>query len=179
MSELKHSKIVLLGYMGSGKSTTGKVLARQLKRPFYDLDQVIESEVNLSIREIFDQSGAIFFRKKEKEVLSTLLQTNENAVISLGGGTPCYYDNMGEINNTPGCISIYLNASITTLTSRLRDQKVNRPLLKNVNSNPELAEFIAKHLFERRPFYLQATCSINVDHKTNSAVVNEILTTLN
>ena len=78
-------KIILVGYMASGKSTIGKLLSESLHIPFYDLDYLIETKLNLKISEIFEQKGELFFRKKEKEVLEYFLNTTENYVLALGG----------------------------------------------------------------------------------------------
>jgi shikimate kinase len=89
----------LLGYMGSGKSTVGKELARILSVPFVDLDSEIEKSENKSVSQIFDERGAIYFRKKEKLVLEEVLSSEKNTVLSLGGGTPCYFGSMNYLNN--------------------------------------------------------------------------------
>ena len=86
-------KVVLLGYMGSGKSSVGALLASKLEISFFDLDAIIEEEEQLSVNEIFAKKGEIYFRKKEHSVLHSLLEKKESFVLSLGGGTPCYFNN--------------------------------------------------------------------------------------
>ncbi len=165
-------KILLLGYMGSGKSVVGNLLAKQLKITFYDLDKLIENHLQMSISEIFKQKGEIYFRKIEHHFFKELINSNENFVLSLGGGTPCYSNNhllfIGE-----NIVSIYLNASIETLYSRLILESNDRPLIANL-SDEEFKEYIAKHLFDRSYFYNQATFKIMVNDKTIQEITNEI-----
>lgn len=166
-------KIVLLGYMGSGKSTIGKLLATTINSPYKDLDEIIEKETDLSIKNIFEQKGEVFFRKLETRILTELLRSEERFVLSLGGGTPCYGNNMQLIKNQ-NTISFHLKASNETLSNRLLNQTHERPLIKDLNKNT-IGEFIAKHLFERNYFYNQATASIVTEDKTPAEIVGEIL----
>ena len=154
-------KIVLLGYMGSGKSTVGKQLAAHLGLRFIDLDSYIEEKLNTTIPELFRTKGEIFFRLKEHKLLKEVLEDQEDIVISLGGGTPCYSNNMDLVlENTPNVF--YLKLSIPALAARLQDEKLQRPLISHL-PDEELPEFIGKHLFERNPFYNQATHIIAAD----------------
>lgn len=166
-------KIILLGYMGAGKSTIGKIIALKLNIPYFDLDSVIEQELNTTISNIFTEKGEVFFRKKEHEILHRIINNNPSYVLSLGGGTPCYANNH-LILQKEGIISIYLKASITTLAMRLKDQKEHRPLLNN-GSDDTLETFIAKHLFDRSYFYHQAKYIIPVDGKSTDEITSEIL----
>ena len=165
-------KIVLLGYMGCGKSLIGDFLAKKLQITFYDLDQEIECMSQSSIVELFQSKGEIYFRKKENEVLKALLSKNESFVLSLGGGTPCYYNNH-ELIIQEGVFSIYLKATVDTLVSRLINEKSKRPLLHN-QDEVALKDFINKHLFDRNFYYHQATKVVNVDGKSAEQIVNEI-----
>jgi shikimate kinase len=165
-------KIVLLGYMGCGKSLIGDFLAKKLQITFYDLDQEIECMSQSSIVELFQSKGEIYFRKKENEVLKALLSKNESFVLSLGGGTPCYYNNH-ELIIQEGVFSIYLKATVDTLVSRLINEKSKRPLLHN-QDEVVLKDFINKHLFDRNFYYHQATKVVNVDGKSAEQIVNEI-----
>ena len=169
-------KIILIGYMASGKSTIGKLLSESLHIPFYDLDDLIETNLNLRISEIFEQKGELFFRKKEREVLENFLNTTENYVLALGGGTPCYYDNF-EFYQSESIHSVYLKASVGTLLKRLSSQKATRPILSRFNEE-ELQEFVAKHLFERSYFYHQVETILSIDNKKESEIVNEIVSKL-
>ena len=165
-------KIVLVGYMGSGKTEIGKLLSKKVNLPFYDLDYLIENEFSKTINQIFEEKGEIFFRKKEHEVFANKINTNESFVLSLGGGTPCYANNH-EFLKKEDVISVYLKASIPTLKSRLKFNLSNRPLLKDL-SEEELTEYIAKHLFDRSFYYNQSKYTITVDDKSPLEVVEEI-----
>ena len=166
-------KIILVGYMASGKSTIGKLISEELNIPFYDLDHLIEINLNLKINEIFEQKGELFFRKKERDILIDFLNSTENYILALGGGTPCYYDNF-QLYQLVNIHSIYLKASIDTLANRLHSQKNTRPLVSRF-SNEELQEFVAKHLFERNYFYNQVKTIVSVDKKKESEIVTEII----
>ena len=162
--------------MASGKTTIGRLISESLELPFYDLDSIIEQELKISINEIFEQKGELFFRKKESEVLEAFLKKTDNYVLALGGGTPCYYDNFSQYQ-TEDIKSFYLKASVTTLWERLKSQKNTRPILANLN-NEALNEFVAKHLFERNYFYNQVQTVISVDNKNEQEIVSEILSKL-
>ncbi len=169
-------KIILLGYMGCGKSKVGAFLAEKLQFSFYDLDQEIEKATEQSITALFKGKGEIYFRKKENEILKQFLKKDENFVLSLGGGTPCYYDNH-ELLQQKGVFSIYLKASVATLVNRLIKEKKHRPLLHN-QDEIALKDFINKHLFDRNFYYHQATKIVNVDDKSVEQIANEINTLL-
>ena len=170
-------KIVLIGYMGVGKSTIAKLLSEKIGLKSVDTDVFIENNEQLSINEIFDKKGEIYFRKKEHETFRCFLENNESLIISVGGGTPCYSNNH-EFLKLEKVISIYLKASIETLHNRLINQNTNRPLLAN-QSEEGLKELIAKNLFDRSFFYNQAKNTIVVDGKSPSAIVDEIEKLLN
>lgn len=166
-------KIVLLGYMGCGKSTIAQNLSKITNIPFLDLDKCIEERANLSINEIFEKHGEVYFRKLEHEMFVELLQSSENNIIGLGGGTPCYANNH-ELLKGEGVTSIYLKASIATLYNRLVHNKSKRPLIANMNEE-EMKEFIAKHLFDRSFYYNQAKHKVSVDNKSVEETVQDIL----
>lgn len=159
--------------MASGKSAVGKQLSDKLKMPFIDLDSYIENHLNTSISEIFDKKGEIFFRLKESECLKELLNREDNFILSLGGGTPCYAGNMDLIENSGSSRSFYLKTSVKTICSRLINEQDKRPIVARVKSE-ELPEFIAKHLFERSFFYEKATFNIKTDDKKISEISEEI-----
>ncbi|WP_410881106.1 shikimate kinase [Myroides sp. DW712] len=170
-------KIIILGYMGAGKSTIAQQLAEELRLPSYDLDHEIEKQQQQKITTIFAKKGEVFFRKMEYQVLQQLLQQEERAIISLGGGTPCYANNHLVLQQE-GIESFYLKASIQTLTQRLEKEKEHRPILQT-NTEDTLETFIAKHLFDRSYFYHQAKHIVTVDNKTVDQIVQEITTILN
>lgn len=169
-------KISLIGYMGSGKSTVGRSLAKKLKLNFIDLDHKIEESENKKISEIFKEKGEIYFRKVENQILKKLLHSNESFILALGGGTPVFYNSMELINQFSE--SFYLKLNPTELKNRLIKEKTKRPLIAHLNDE-DLEEFIAKHLFERNPFYSEAKNQINIKEKTIDEVVTLVFQILN
>ena len=170
--------IVLMGYMGSGKSIIGKKLAQILGYQFCDLDTYISDKEGATISQIFNDKGEIYFRKIESTALKTILQTGENMVLSLGGGTPCYGNNLRYINNTNSVKSFYLKASIPILADRLITEKAFRPMISHLTSNEGIIEFIGKHLFERSVFYSKSDYTIITDHKSVDEVIEQIVVQL-
>ena len=165
-------KIVLVGYMASGKTEIGNLLSKKLHLPFFDIDHLIENDVSKTVNEIFEEKGEIFFRKKEQEVFAYKINSNDSFVLSLGGGTPCYANNHLFLQNDD-VISIYLKGSIETLVDRLKINKDKRPLLKNL-ANDEFSEFVAKHLFDRSFYYNYSKHTIKIDDKSPFDIVEEI-----
>lgn len=159
--------------MGSGKSLISSKLNSIKKIEKIDLDFEISKELENSIPEIFEKRGELFFRKKEKEILERIFSLKEECILSLGGGTPCYYDNMEVINENS--ISIYLRAKVDTLVKRLLEDKIHcRPLINRI-PDEQLLEFIGQHLFERNHFYNQAKIIIDTDNLTAEEIADEIL----
>jgi shikimate kinase len=169
-------KIILLGYMGCGKSTIADSLSKNIKIPFVDLDKYIEEKTELTIKAIFEQYGEIHFRKLEHEYFIELLNASEPLIIGLGGGTPCYANNH-ELLKGVNRQSVYLKASVDTLFNRLSANKSKRPLIANKNDD-ELKEFIAIHLFERSYYYNQAQHIVVVDGRTVEETVSDVLSVL-
>lgn len=169
-------KVVLVGYMGSGKTTVGKLLAKELNFEFVDLDVYIETRLNQKISDLFATKGELYFRKKESELLNELLDDNRDLVIALGGGTPCYGVNMDTILQKTDLV-FYLKLSIASLIERLHKEKVHRPLIAHLKDE-DLPEFIGKHIFERGVFYSRAHFTVIADHKDVEAVKEEIVTLL-
>lgn len=165
-------KIVLLGYMASGKSTIGREISKKLDMKFIDLDDYISKREKRSISEIFKVEGEIYFRKIEGSYLGEILNSKDSFILSLGGGTPCYSNNMELILNSEAS-SIYIKASIKTLVSRLTAEKRKRPLVAKLEDD-NLIEFVAKHLFERSFFYEQASITINTEDKSTEEITTEI-----
>lgn len=166
------SKIALLGYMGSGKSAVGKTLAERLAVPFFDLDTLIEADLNATIREVFDSKGEIFFRKAESRVLNAFLSKHDTFVLATGGGTPCYGNNLKDLHDARA-VTFYLQTNIPVLANRLRSEKEERPLIRHL-SDTDLIEFIGKHIFERSAFYNQAQHTIATGDKTVEGVAKTI-----
>jgi shikimate kinase len=150
-------RIYLVGLMGSGKTTAGKTLAKKLGVPFHDLDDIIETEIGMTISEYFEQFGEDKFRIVEQECLRKTFSF-EDVVIATGGGAPCFFTNMDEIKNNG--ISFYLNANVNLLCSRLIDVKDKRPLISDI-SNEQLAENLRGLLDRREPFYEKADYAVN------------------
>ncbi|MFO7977326.1 MAG: shikimate kinase [Bacteroidales bacterium] len=149
-------RIYLIGFMGSGKSTLGKRLARRLDYGFQDLDHEVEKNQGMSVGEIFSKHGEAYFRKLEqKQLHETAL--HDNMVIATGGGTPCFFDNMDFIIRSG--MSVYLRMSHLSLAHRLENAFTRRPLLDDLQGEP-LQQYIAQKLQEREPYYLQAHCII-------------------
>lgn len=167
-------KIILSGYMGSGKTGVGKLLAHRIQLPFLDLDVLISSAENRSITEIFEYSGEIYFRKKESELLSKKVNSEEDFILALGGGTPCYGNNLETLQKNPDVILIYLKTSINELKKRLLPEIEHRPLISHLKSEKLLEDFIGKHLFERSFYYSQSQIIISTDGKTLEDISEEI-----
>jgi shikimate kinase len=167
-------KIVLIGYMGSGKSSIGKQLANLLNLQFKDLDQEIELVEKQSIEEIFSNKGEIYFRKKEIEVLKSVLNENSSTILATGGGTPCFGNTMEYLNADKKSITIYLKATIDSLVNRLYEERKKRPLIAHIKSKEELKDFISKHLFERSYYYNLASIKVDTDNLSVEEISEEI-----
>lgn len=167
-------KIVLMGYMGSGKSTVGKLLSELLNLPFKDLDYEIQKEEAMSIPEIFSKKGEIYFRKSESKVLKALLALDESFILATGGGTPCYANSLSEMLNDSETLTIYLKVPLQVLCERLMAQRESRPILSHLNTKEELLEFVGIHLFERSYFYNQAEIIIDAKEDLPATVAKKI-----
>ena len=164
--------IFLVGFMGSGKTTWGKKIANALTLPFVDLDHEIVEHIGMSIPEYFEQHGEDNFRKLENEFLKK--QEGRIAIISTGGGTPCYFDNMDWIKNNG--LSLYLYHTPKSLWARLSQSDVNkRPVLKGLNGE-ELLAFIETKLAEREEFYEAADIKFEQIHTPIEDIINLIKT---
>ena len=152
--------LILVGYMASGKSTIGENIAKVLNYKFIDLDNYIEKRESLSVSEIFSKKGELYFRKLENASLKEIVENENNYVLSLGGGTPCFYDAMDWLSTKPNTKTIYLKVDLDTLTRRLLKDKT-RPLISHLEKEEDIKEFIAKHLFERSYFYNKANFKID------------------
>ena len=146
---VKSQKIYIIGFMGSGKSTAGKKLASLMGWTFVDLDKNIEEFAGKSIPEIFEQDGESSFRQIEAKILRNLNSLN-HTVISTGGGTPCYNDNMEYMLGTG--LTLYLKLTPGQLKSRLSKSKGERPLIKDLGQG-QLLSFIEKKLADRERWY--------------------------
>jgi len=145
-------RIFLLGMMGSGKSYWAQRIAEKENMDWMDLDQEIEKETSLSIKEIFAVYGEEYFREKERDALHQL-SNYKNIIIATGGGTPCFHNNMQWMNEHG--ITIFIDEDVNVLIERLKKEKAHRPLIKDL-SDEELHNFLSNKLKERYPFYSQA-----------------------
>ena len=149
--------VVLVGFMGVGKTTIGTKLAKILHYNFIDIDAFIQEEQNTSISEIFNLYGENYFRKIEQKALHQVLNL-DNYVIATGGGTPCFYNNIDLINKKAE--SIYVSMPAKAIYSRLINAKTSRPLVKNKSEN-DLLQYIETTLSYREKFYNK--CKIHVN----------------
>lgn len=165
--------IFLIGYMGCGKSTLGRKLARRLGLPFYDTDTLVEEHEGASVNDIFRYEGEACFRQLEREAVETILARGEPCVVSTGGGLPAWHDNM-ELMNREGQ-TIYLRRSAAQIAARLTPYgKRKRPRLKDLD-NDELIDFMTRNMAEREPFYTQARATIACDGKEDHELIELIV----
>ena len=153
---VKSHIIYIIGFMGSGKTTAGKKLAALLGWSFIDLDKKIEEHTGKTIPEIFSQNGEDYFRTIETGLLKDL-KSHTNSVISTGGGTPCYSDNMDHMLKTG--LTLYLKMTPDQLKSRLSESKGERPLLKDLDQE-RLQSFIEEKLADREKWYSQSEITV-------------------
>ena len=151
------TRIFLIGYMGAGKTTLGKAFARAMGLTFVDLDWYIEERYHKTVRQIFEERGEDGFRELEKRMLHETGEF-ENVVISVGGGTPCFFDNMDYMNSVGQ--TVFLDVDVKVLFRRLKVAKQQRPLLAN-KTDEELMTFIVEALQKRLPFYSKAKYVFN------------------
>ena len=168
--------IILTGYMGCGKTEIGSRISQKLGMKFIDLDKYIEKREGSSITKIFEKKGDIYFRIIESKYLHQIIK-EDDIILSLGGGTPCYHENY-KIFNSDNNISFYLKYSRKNLSKRLFAIKKNRPLISQFKSEDKLLEFVSKHLFEREYYYSMAKNTINCDYKSIDQISKQIIETL-
>ncbi len=163
------ANVFLIGYMGSGKTSLGKIAAERLSMQFIDLDEYIETKMSMNVSAIFSNLGEEKFREIEKESLAEVARL-KNTIIATGGGAPCYFDNI-EVMNFQGT-TIYIKLSAPELAIRLKATNLDeRPLLANLSAG-ELEEFIIKALKERAVFYSQAKHKVS---GTDDEIVEKIV----
>lgn len=153
-------KFFLIGFMGAGKTTIGQFAARHNDLHFLDLDEYIEQKAEMSVRDIFQTKGEEHFRQLERKCLEEVCAIEGlDLLLSCGGGTPCFFDNMALMNRHGH--TIYLDMSAARLTDRLRHAKDKRPLLNSLDG--DLQVWVHKKLMERAAFYNQAASIIPED----------------
>lgn len=155
-------RIFLIGPMGSGKTTIGAALAKRLQLPFIDLDRQIEQHEGYTISMLFQRNGEEYFRQCESKVLHAIIQSTSSAVIATGGGTPCFHNNMTQMNATG--VTIYLQCSIEKLQTRIEGTSDERPMLQQ-------PEFSLENLLKiREPEYTKAHHKLSNNETINSTV---------
>ena len=167
---MRFDKVFLIGFMGCGKSTFGKKLAEQLNWDFVDLDDYIEKQEGASIPLIFKNKGEAYFRSLESKAVEESSRW-EKTVISTGGGTPCFNDNIISINNIG--LSIYIKLSPEVLKSRLEGEKAKRPLIANL-SDTELLSFIEAKLAERSDDYSKSEIVFEYTNEKEASFVESL-----
>ncbi len=151
-------RIFLIGFMGSGKTHWGMRIAEKLQIPFYDLDAVIVNNEGMNISEIFADKGEEYFRYKEKQTLEDLVNKEEHFVLSAGGGTPCFFNNIKFMKRSGKVL--WLNTSLEALNQRLLKEKMSRPLLSGITESG-LRSYIIRKLSERKMYYEQADLMVH------------------
>lgn len=163
-------RVYLIGYMGAGKTTVGKVLEKLAGLSFIDLDHYIEGRFHKTVRQIFAEKGEDGFRDIERRMLHEVADF-EDVLIATGGGTPCFFDNMEFMNETGS--TVYLKVSVEELAKRLEICKSTRPVLKG-RSGDELVAFIAESLEKRTPYYMKASIVFDAEVMLTETDVHEI-----
>ena len=163
------TRLILIGFMGSGKTTLGRALAKALGLTFIDLDNYIELRRCKSINRIFEESGEDGFRTIERNLLHEVCEF-EDVIISAGGGTPCFFDNIDYMNSQG--TTIYLQVPNERLFERLKIAKSRRPLLKDKNDE-EIKAFIDEQLARREQFYLKADHTFTADRLEDKEQIAE------
>ncbi|HPF65387.1 shikimate kinase [Lentimicrobium sp.] len=158
--------VFLIGYMGSGKSTAGRKLARMLGYAFEDTDELIAAMTGKTIEEIFDNEGEDAFRTLEHSVIRSLTG-RVNTVIATGGGAPCYFDNLSLMLRSG--ITVYIKLNPVSIVKRLSQSKTNRPLIKKTGQD-QLLPWVTQHLEQRALFYEKA----HIIFKGESPDLNEL-----
>ena len=169
--ETSFRRIILIGYMGAGKTTIGRALAKQLGLPFYDLDWYIENRRRKKVAQIFQEVGEEGFRQIEHNMLHEVAEF-EDVVISCGGGTPCFFDNI-DYMNSQGQV-VYLKCQPEVLYGHLLMSKNERPLLKG-KSPEELIAYITEQLKVREPYYSKAHYTLDISlMDSNEKIQNSV-----
>ena len=161
-------RVILIGFMGCGKSTLGKKLANKMEIPFIDSDNEIENHFQKSIGELFAEHGESHFREIEREYIKAL-DLRDDFVLATGGGMPCFADNMEKLNKTG--TTFYMERSARELANRLANAKKQRPLIAGLQED-ELLEFIENKLNEREEYYRKANVILQRDEQTPTEIMS-------
>lgn len=165
------TRLFLIGFMAAGKTTLGKALARDLGLQFIDLDHYIENRYCCTVSQLFADRGEEAFRQIERNLLHEVAEF-EDVIISTGGGTPCFFDNI-EYMNSKGT-TVFLDASVDVIHTRLTIARIQRPLVKDKTAE-ELRQYITDMLAQRLPYYTQAQRTFCADYlEDNNQVVRSV-----
>ncbi len=169
-------KLFLVGYMGCGKSTLGRKLAKATDFEFVDMDSEIERREGASVSDIFKFAGEEYFRKAERALIEDLAAAEGDMIISTGGGVPTWADNMEYMNRMGECI--YLRRTAQQIASRLSPNgRQKRPKLRGLNDE-ELVAFMTQNMAEREPFYSKAKHVVDCVEHSDAEIINIILSYL-
>lgn len=166
---VEQSPIFLIGYMGVGKTTIGKQLAKKIGFSFFDTDQWIEDKMQLSIPEVFRDHGESYFRDLEKKAIDQI--PKEKIIIATGGGLPCFGNLMQTMNEIG--LTVYLHRPVKELVQRLKNAKTNRPLISD-KSEGELFNFISSQITQREKYYCQAHLTITREQQNVADMITAI-----
>jgi shikimate kinase len=158
--------------MGSGKTHWGRLLSQKLGIPFFDLDEQVTEHAGKSIVEIFAEDGEEYFRMHEKDVLHIITESHDAFVMSCGGGSPCYFNNIEYMNQSG--VSVWINTPLNTIFSRLKGEKEKRPLIKSL-SDDQLKSFISKKFADRKIYYEQADVMVDEEPLQLDHLIQKIL----
>ena len=172
--KINNNRIYLIGYMGSGKTTAGRSLAEKLNFQFIDMDIFIENRQRKTVSEIFSQNGEEDFRIIEHKALQEL-SSFENVVVSTGGGTPCFHNNMDLMNKSG--FTVYLEVTPEELMKRLQNGINKRPLLKNKTTEERLY-FITENMKKRDLYYTQAKLILDAEGNNIDHIVDNLISCL-
>lgn len=165
-------RIILIGFMGSGKTHWGLQVAHRLQLPFFDLDEEVVKAEDKSVTDIFADSGEEYFRQLEKDTMEKLVENNESMVLSCGGGTPCFFNNIDYMKKVG--IVVWLNTHVDVILQRLLKEKAKRPLIKDIDDDG-LRTYIIRKLNERRMYYEQADVILD---KEDAISMNDFIQTV-
>ncbi|MBO9618919.1 MAG: shikimate kinase [Niabella sp.] len=165
-------RIYLIGFMGAGKTHWGKQLSKKMELPYYDLDDLVIESEGKPINQIFEEDGEEYFRMREKEVLHMITESHPDLLLSCGGGAPCFFNNI-DYMNAHG-VTVWLNTPFDILLGRLRQQRMHRPLLKDLDDE-QLHAYIVKKTNDRRMYYEQAKLKVDDTHIKPDEFVKKIM----
>ena len=165
--------IFLIGMPACGKTSMGKRLAKKTKFTLIDLDKYLSAKENTSVTKIFEEKGETFFRELESKYLQEISNTTaKNIIVSVGGGTPCFHNNINHMLSTGHVV--YLNTPVETIFLRVKKKDSKRPLFSNLPDD-QLKEKINSLVQQREPFYAQAHHNVHTANKSDEAIMGEII----